>query len=135
MNNLSMQNDRTMTEGCSLKVFHNNEAVYENSGKWLHPLFELEDFLSDSDLNPAEMKLHDKIAGKAAATLISKMGFRQCHIDLISRLGLVVFEEAGVSCTYNELVERILCKTEDLIDSEMSQNEIYAMLRQRSGRS
>ena len=49
--------------------------VFTSTGKWLHPLFELEDYLVEHGLEPGNLILQDKIIGKAAALLIHRLGF------------------------------------------------------------
>ncbi len=124
-----------LKEGVSLQLYNkDNETIFESAGKWLYPLFEVEDYLHAMALNAAEIFLHDRIAGRAAASLIARMGFRHCFIDTISRPALEVFERFTVKCGYNLLVDKIECRTEDLITSEMEIDSVYRMLRQRAGR-
>lgn len=121
--------------GVSLQLYNEeSEVIFKSSGKWLYPLFEVEDFLHTQSLNPKNIFLHDKIAGRAAASLISRMGFRRCYIETISSHGLDVFKQFEIECQYDLLVDKIQCRTEDLIDSEMSIDSVYRMLRQRAGR-
>ena len=37
----------------SLELYLGSRMVFSSTGKWLHPLFELEDFLADSGLSIA----------------------------------------------------------------------------------
>ena len=121
---------KSLKEGVSLQIYNeNNETIFESAGKWLYPLFEVEDYLHAMSLNAEGLFLHDRIAGRAAASLISRMGFRQCFIDTISKPALDVFKRFNVDCEYNLLVEKIECRTEDLITSKMDIEEIYRMLR------
>jgi len=121
--------------GVSLQLYGLwDETIFESAGKWLYPLFEVEDYLHAMQLSAGELFLHDRIAGRAAASLISRMGFKHCFIDTISTHALDVFVRYGVSCGYNMLVDKIDCRTEDLISSDMDIEEVYRMLRQRAGR-
>jgi len=129
----------TMTplrNGTSLEVLNKGIPVFKSGGKWLYPLFELESFLETEregrKLDRKELLLHDKIAGRAAAALICRMGLVRCHIDLVSRPALETFEANGVICTYDGVVDRIQCRTEEIIDSGMHLDEIYRMLRRRA---
>jgi hypothetical protein len=51
----------------SLVVTQHNQEIFSSHSKWLYPLFELEDFLANSNFLTEELSLTDKIAGKAAA--------------------------------------------------------------------
>lgn len=120
--------------GVSLRLHDKAGAIlYEDSGKWLHPLFNVEEFLRKESLTAAEIILQDKIAGRAAAILITRMGFRRCFIETVSRLALDVFEHYQVECTCGTLVDRIFCRTEDLITDDMEHEAVYQMLKERAG--
>ena len=125
-----------LRNGVSLEVLCEGGPVFRSEGKWLYPLFEFERFLTTEpagmSLNRAELILHDKIAGRAAAALICRMGIVRCHIEILSRLALEVFEAHGVTCTYTRLVDRIQCHTEEIIHEGMGLDEIYRMLRRRA---
>ncbi|MGC9313782.1 MAG: DUF1893 domain-containing protein, partial [Sediminispirochaetaceae bacterium] len=125
-----------LQNGISLEVMHEGRSVFRSEGKWLYPLFELERFLSTdpagASLKIEALVLHDKIGGRAAAALICRMGFVRCHIEILSRLALELFEKHGVACTYNRLVDRIQCHTEEIIHAGMGLDEIYRMLRRRA---
>ncbi len=118
----------------SLIVSLNNETVFTSDQHWLHPLFELEDFLNRNSILPVELFLRDKIAGKAAACLIVFLGIRRCHIELLSERAIPVFKANGIEFTYDNLVDHIQCRTEDLITDTMSIADAYLFLRKRAGR-
>ncbi len=118
----------------SLIVLHNDKEVFTNDAHWLYPLFELEVYLEQSAIPVGELFLRDKIAGKAAASLIVRMGIRNCFIELLSERAIPVFEEHGVNYSYHQLVDHIQCRTEDLITEKMSLEDTYLFLRKRAGR-
>ncbi len=111
--------------------------MFQSRGKWLYPLFELEEFLESfllhSTLSPRELLLHDHIAGRAAAALICRLGFTRCHIDTVSIPALKLFEEQGVLCRWGQRVGKIQCKTEEILTRDMNPHEVYALLKQRAG--
>ncbi|MDX9802332.1 MAG: DUF1893 domain-containing protein [Spirochaetia bacterium] len=123
----------TLSGGISLRVYNDNEIVFEDRGKWLYPLFELEEFLDAGQLDPSRLFLHDKVAGRAAASLISGMGFKKCFIDTVSSGALQVFEKEGITCSYSILVDKIACMTEEIIKPDMEREQIYHLLKQRAG--
>jgi hypothetical protein len=118
----------------SLELFRDSQLVFSSAGKWLHPLFELEDFLAGSGLDPAGLRLRDKVAGKAAALLIVRLGIRHVHAGVLSRLGKRVFETRRVQHSWDQLVERIDCQTEAVLAGIDDPVEAYAWLRKRAGR-
>jgi zinc transport system ATP-binding protein len=119
----------------SLIVKHNDNVVFTSDAHWLHPLFEFHEFLSRGDAPPvAEMILHDKVAGRAAACMIVYLGIRKCHIELMSSRAIPVFKRAGVEFTYDNLVEQISCMTEVLISDDMPVDDVWLLLRKRASR-
>jgi ABC-type Mn2+/Zn2+ transport system ATPase subunit len=125
-------NDRN--DDYSLVVAHLNQTVFTNGGKWLHPLFELGDFLEKNKYPLEELQLTDKIAGKAAAFLIVRLCISQVHIKLISEGALAVFKRFGRQVSYDILVPVIQCKTEQLISVDDEPEAVWQMLRRRAGR-
>ncbi len=118
----------------SLILLHNDQIVFTSDEHWLYPLFELEQFLVNSDIPVGQLFLKDKIAGKAAAALIVRLGIRHCFIELLSERAVPVFEQYGVKYSYNQIVDHIQCRTEDLITDKMSMEETYLFLRKRAGK-
>jgi ABC-type Mn2+/Zn2+ transport system ATPase subunit len=118
----------------SLILLHNDQIVFTSDEHWLYPLFELEQFISNSVIPVNQLFLKDKIAGKAAAALIVRLGIRNCFIELLSERAVPVLEQYGVKYAYNQMVDHIQCRTEDLITDKMSMEDTYLFLRKRAGR-
>lgn len=118
----------------SLIIRYQDSIIFTSDSHWLHPLFELDDFLSKNTYPVAELFLQDKVAGKAAASMIVRLGIRTCHIELISERAIVVFEKAGVNLTYDTKVEQIDCRTEYMIADDMPVDDVWFFLRKRAGR-
>lgn len=118
----------------SLILFHEDQQIFTSDEHWLYPLFELELFLEKSQIPADQLFLKDKIAGKAAASLIARLGIRNCFIELLSERAKPVFEQYGVKYAYHHLVEHIQCRTEDLISDKMSLADTYLFLRKRAGK-
>jgi zinc transport system ATP-binding protein len=108
--------------------------LFSSRGKWLHPLFELEEFLRREGLDPGGLLIRDKIVGKAAAMLIVRMGFRRLEAGILSRPGRTVLDNRGIHYLYGELVERILCQTETVLENTWDLEEAYRIVRERAGR-
>ena len=118
----------------SLVVKYKGEEIFTSRGKWLYPLFELEDLFKEQDYPRDELDVIEKVAGQAAAFLIARLGIKKCHIKLISEKAIPVFKRFGVSFTYDEKVPLIQCRTEHILGKDMSLDEAWQILRRRAGR-
>jgi len=118
----------------SLVVKYKGEEIFTSRGKWLYPLFELEDLFKEQDYPREQLDVTEKVAGQAAAFLIARLGIKKCHIRLISEKAIPVFERFGVSITYDEKVPLIQCRTEHILEKDMSLEEAWQILRRRAGR-
>lgn len=117
---------------CTVKIA--DEVIFSSDGKWLHPLFELEDFLKEHEYNPAELFLEDKIIGRGAAVLIARLGIRKCHGRLVSRKAFLVTQREGLEISWDTLVDALECQTEIALTDEMTLEESYTELARRAGR-
>jgi zinc transport system ATP-binding protein len=124
----------TTEQAPTLTVLHEGTPIFTSYGKWLHPLFELEDYLANRAIEPAQLLLQDKIIGKAAALLIYRLGFRTVHAGILSRLGEAVLQRHGIAYTYEQLVDRIHCQTEELLATVEEPEEAYRLVKIRAGR-
>jgi hypothetical protein len=124
----------TTAHAPTLTVLHEGTPIFTSHGKWLHPLFELETYLADHAFQPAHCILQDKIIGKAAALLIHRLGFRTVHAGILSRLGEAVLQRHGIVYTYEQLVDRIHCQTEELLATVEEPEEAYRLVKIRAGR-
>jgi Domain of unknown function (DUF1893) len=118
----------------TLTVLHAGTPIFTSHGKWLHPLFELEDYLAAHAFQPDNLILQDKIIGKAAALLILRMGFHTVKAGVLSRLGEAVLQRHGIVYTYEQLVDRIHCQTEELLATVEDPEEAYQLVKVRAGR-
>ena len=99
----------------TLTVLRDGVPIFTSHGKWLHPLFELEDYLADHAISPEGLVLQDKIIGKAAALLIHRLGLRTVKAGILSKPGEAVLQCYGIAYTYEQIVDRIRCQTEELL--------------------
>ncbi len=53
-----------MTAEAPLQVYRGEVLVFSSNGKWLHPLFDLEDFLAGSGRDAGDLLLRDKLIGR-----------------------------------------------------------------------
>jgi hypothetical protein len=124
----------TTAQEPTLTVLHESTPIFTSHGKWLHPLFELEAYLAEHAFQPAQLILQDKIIGKAAALLILRMGFRTVKAGVLSRLGEAVLQRHGIVYTFEQLVERIHCQTEELLEAVEEPEAAYRLVKARAGR-
>ncbi|HDP98636.1 MAG TPA: DUF1893 domain-containing protein [bacterium] len=112
----------------SLEIYHNRQLVFQSDGKWLHPLFELENYLTESDFDPADLLVKDKIIGRAAALILIHLGFRRVYAAILSEPGKAALEQHQVQFAFKQLVPRILCRTESLLKNESSPDKAYQIV-------
>ncbi|MBI9103180.1 MAG: DUF1893 domain-containing protein [Spirochaetales bacterium] len=124
-----------------VQIFCNEKLIFEDNGKWLHPLFKVDTFLKTelstkkTPFQVEDLFLKDTVIGKAAALMIIHMGFRKCHGNLMSRLAKNTFEDFGVESTSDELIEAIECRTEVLLANINSPAEAWRMLKERADKA
>ncbi len=125
--------NHVLPEHISLQMLsRSGDVVFEASGKWLHPLFSLEHFLATQPgIVPSNHVLHDRIAGKAAAALTSRLGFTVVKADLISLLALELYHTRGIEALYESKVDRISCMTENLLEQIDDIEQIYTIIDTR----
>jgi zinc transport system ATP-binding protein len=112
----------------SLEVFRNGAMVFSSYGRWLHPLFELEEFLALHNLPATELAIRDKVVGRAAALLMVRLELGHVHARVLSRLGEEILTLYEVPHSYDTLVPRIACRTEDLLRDEHDPNAAYTVI-------
>lgn len=116
----------------SLEVFFQNQLIFYSNRSWLHPLFELEVFLQEHEYNPAELIVKDKIVGKAAALLMIYINIGRIEAQLLSEVAKDTLEHFKIPFTYGKLVDRIKCRTEELLLNEFDVNKAYWLLWERA---
>ena len=116
----------------TLEVFSAGTLVFSSNGRWLYPLFELEDFLAARDYEPAALTVRDKIVGRAAALLLIRLGIRDVRAGIMSEIGKEALEKHGVSYEYDSLVDRIACRTEEMLATEYDPERAHVMLKKRA---
>lgn len=117
----------------ALMVYHRGRLIFRNNKNWLYPLFELEAFLQDKPYTGRELLVHDKIVGKAAAMIMVHFNIGSVRAGVISNLGKETLKSAGIPYTYMKLIDRIACKTEELLLHETDAAAAYQLLRKRAG--
>lgn len=126
--------DPTNRNTPSLQVVLDEKIVFSSLGKWLYPLFDLEDYLREHPLEMQRAEVRDKVIGKAAAFLILRLGAGSVYGETISDLGIAVFEAANLPYAYGLRVPKIDCKTEEILAEVDDFEEAYQILCKRAGR-
>jgi len=121
-----------MTSDVSLEFLVDGEVLFSSTGKWLHPLFELEQFLRTRGINAAQGEIRDKVVGRGSAFLMVRLGVRKAHAGMLSRLGKDVLDRAGVTFTWDILVDEIQCSTEGILRTITDPEEAYPVLAERA---
>lgn len=126
--------DHTVHGSATLQVIEDGKILFESQGKWLYPLFDLEDFLKTHPLDLSRATIRDKVVGKAAALLALRLGFRRLHGDLMSDLAIEILEKTGAAYSFDARVPQIDCQTEELLKDMDDLDEAYGVLCQRAKR-
>jgi hypothetical protein len=121
-----------MRSDVSLEFLVDGKALFESTGKWLHPLFELERFLQERKIDLRGSEVHDKVVGRGSAFLIVRLGIRRAHARMLSRLGKDVLDRAGVALTWDVLVDEIECATENILRAVTDPEVAYPILAERA---
>jgi hypothetical protein len=116
----------------SLEVYHQGQLIFFSDRNWIYPLFELENFLNKTEQPVQELEVHDKIVGKAAALLMVYFRISRIKAQLISRLGMETLSHFKVDFNYQQMVDRIYCQTEKLLQKEMDPDIAYRLLIERT---
>lgn len=128
-----------LPKGKTLRIYNGQDLIFESEGKWLNPLFELEDFLKDFPGKKDDLRAHDTAIGKAAAVLMVRMNIHFIQADLISDLALdwissLNQKNQNVQVCYTNKVHRLLCATEEQLSELSDSDQMYFLLRQRAKR-
>ena len=121
-----------MTE-YSLELKFESKTIFSSNGKWLLPLFEMEDFLNRENYDPTKLMLYDKIIGKASALMIIRLDIRKVAGGIVSKPAETVFKKWKVEYSTKERVDYIDCKTEQILMDISDPEEVYLIIRLRAG--
>ncbi len=118
----------------TLQVNLNGKVIFQSKGKWIYPIFELQDFLNNNSVELSLLEVHDKVVGKAAAMLFLYLGIGCIYGDIMSELADTALCNHGIKHSYGKLVERIDCKTEELLFEIDDVKTAYEILCKRANR-
>ena len=122
-----------MINNHSLELKFQDTTIFTSNGKWLYPLFDLEEFLADNIYDPAKLTLYDKIIGKASALLIIRMGIKKVNGGIVSEPAESAFKAWDIEYSIENHVKLIACKTEELLKSISDPEEVYRIIKKRAG--
>jgi hypothetical protein len=132
-NELKWLDDYELSEELSLEIVtKEGNSLFKSKEKWLYPLLEVEQFLQKETLDPKQLVLIDRVAGKAAAALAIRLGFKNVKIYLMSRLAEDLYKNYGVSYIAKERVDAIGFRTEHWLLEEDDLEKIYAFILERA---
>lgn len=115
----------------TLEVYHENQLVFYSDNHWLHPLFELEQFLLKSTLDPSQLILKDKIIGRAAALLMVRLKISEVYGKQMSKPAEEVLKHFGIRYSYGEMLDKVACATENLLWNELNPAKAYDLILAR----
>ncbi|MDD4083534.1 MAG: DUF1893 domain-containing protein [Sphaerochaetaceae bacterium] len=121
-----------LPEETSMIVYYNDKEIFFSKSKWLIPLFELEQFLENGDYKKENLSIHDRVAGKAAAVLTTRLGIKKVNVDLISNFGFDYYTENKTKLTFGNKISKLLCQTEVLLENETDPERMYKILLERA---
>jgi len=120
-------------QGPSIRVLHRGRELLAADGRWLWPLLELEARIAGLGPPPAELRVEDRVVGRAAALLLAGLGVGEVHGHTLSRRALPLLERFAITVSWGALVDRIACRTEELLADEWDPARARALLRRRAG--
>jgi hypothetical protein len=120
------------TMEATLELYRGRRRLFASSGRWLYPLLELERYLEASACERGELAVRDKVVGKAAALFLVHLGIRRVHAALLSSLAETVLHRYGVALTWERRVDRIACRTEELLSGVEDPEEGWRLVRERA---
>ncbi|MGA2081591.1 MAG: DUF1893 domain-containing protein [Holophaga sp.] len=123
--------DLDLPEPLTMRLYRDGEVLFSSEKHWLHPLFDLEGFFAQGRCDPGRTRLVDRVTGRAAAFLVVRLGIPELDTRILSRRAVPVLEQHGVRYRCGELVDRILCATEDLLAETRDLDAAWALLQER----
>ncbi|MBD3224658.1 MAG: DUF1893 domain-containing protein [Caldithrix sp.] len=116
----------------SLQLYRNGQIIFSSEGKWLYPLFELHTFLTENGIQDrSSLIVKDKIIGKAAALILVYLKLDTIEGYTLSVPAEKVLIKFNRRYTYRKLIDRIHCKTEDLLMHEWDPLKAWQIIQKR----
>jgi hypothetical protein len=116
----------------SFEVYLDNNLVFFSNKNWIHPLFEFEKFIRNTDFPLENLLVKDKIVGKAAAMLLIHFKIKKIHAKTLSRLGQEILDLYEISHSFDKLIDKVYCQTEILLSDITDTQIAYNLLKERA---
>ncbi len=114
----------------TLEVYLEQKLIFHSDEKWLHPLLEFEKFLSNKNYDRSKLLIRDKIVGRAAALILIYLGIQNVKAGILSNPGMEVLKKHNVNFEYYEIVNRIQCRTEEMLKDEFDPLVGYKLINE-----
>lgn len=118
-----------LAAGHSLEAYRGEELIFASSGNWLYPIFKLTDFLEKEGISGKDIRVIDRIVGRAAALLLARLAVAEVTAHMLSEPGRQVLKQFNMPYRYHILVDRVQCRTEERFLEETDPEKVYAILR------
>ena len=116
----------------SLEVYAGEELIFFSDRNWVYPLLDLERFLAAGGRPKGKLTACDKVVGKAAAMIMVHLGITRVRALMMSELARDFLAARGIPFDHDQLVPRILCRTEELLKEIEDPAEAHGMIKQRA---
>jgi len=116
----------------SLEVYAGEELIFFSDRNWVYPLLDLERFLATGSRPEGELIACDKVVGKAAAMIMVHLGVTRVHAVMMSELARDFLAGRRIPFDHENLVPRILCRTEEILKDVEDPAEAHRMIKQRA---
>ena len=115
----------------NFEVYQDDELIFHSNSHWLHPILEFEETVKGKELKYHLLQVRDKIIGRAAALLLVRLDIKKIHAHMLSHPGRDILEYYKIDYSYDLLVDKIGCQTEDLLAEKYDPEEAYTLIKQR----
>lgn len=105
MSDLDTAKSRLHSEDLTLVIVKKGEVLFETDS---HRISGFLGAVEQLGARLAGASVADRVAGKAIALLCVYAGIRHVYAEVLSRKAKAVFEEHGIPCQFEELVDNIL---------------------------
>ncbi|MBD3287275.1 DUF1893 domain-containing protein, partial [candidate division KSB1 bacterium] len=111
-----------------------NRLIFQSDKKWLYPLFDFENFLIENNsYSPSELMVYDKIVGRAAALMFAYLNIKTVRTTTMSIRARQIFKHYKIDFECEQEVDKISCRTEEILQNEFNAGNAYRILKSRAG--
>ena len=99
----------------TLEAYVEDHRIFSSDRNWLYPIFDLERVLDVTEYERSDLEVYDKVVGRAAAFLFIDMRIKHLYAGVLSVPARDILDSHNLLYDYNEIVERVECKTEEML--------------------